>query len=1469
MWPRRINRNACSSRPPRTDCTVKDSRFRHQASFIAKGFVANIHSRLLAQESLAQVYGRALRIITRCLPQGYKPLVIGCLLFVASSGVPHADIDKHRPVVVEAMTGKAGIANPSPLLEAATQLGCAPSEDHANQLIDRISHQGIELYGLPDEWLGTEESPALYAATFDFLVHELLNTVTRYPTLKNPVEQLLLSWNYCHIQDDDNYFNLTTEKNRNAIARTIAAPNSITGWMGMNRLGFDIPATYGINSQTAIPRYVPGALTTQSQTRLFRGKRFWELYTAQCFPHPDNGTLYHRKKSFGPTRLKGIESNLSRVDVYPFQSVATCSATPVTTAEQVPAHQVNATQFDVQRSSVALTNTDSSGTTPSLPESVPNNAATPAQSNLQLNPDTKPQPASSAAVPTEDAIANTNEPLQNNLSSNLEAKGTSAASEKNSPIGELQGTSAKKDFIAENSLFKDNARLDSATTEILSAHENSGTSNFTEKPVLRTNTGSDSSFTNDAYTTNEQEKPIQSILNPQTSDINLKARINSLKTEQRLFERGKNKRINKIKQRYVQLSRKHNVQPSFLEPSIVGKVLELIQLEKLQKKRMQPAQRQRVVESRRFAEIAKRNIATVEADINDTTQRDIANNPKQSTARVPLIDKNEPVLASATIVLDAKPQSQKKFFSKNPTETTTERLVTTISDTEYRTKQRKKQMNALKAARVRASRNTLNSGKPTREQNLKQIASQLLTSQSAVERLVTFSINKTPASGTYIDVYDSFIGPQPSRLAVFAHKKQDSIPIQRAKRINTIKSTRVQRSRQHTTISTESVQHPVAATVQPPSDSNQSLGQSAVLSAQTGQIETAEPDPNVVAHTELSEEQTITSNTSDAKRTDALKRLLAYIDKNAPIPSGATIVLRPDAPNNDSGFNPLIDQHPQDLGSERHRFTRLRGESIRRIIDHREENGPASDTALLTLSAFGIAHLSYPIKHTIDTDKPDRPGQFTDHHPTARGLLRILSYLQKDHLLNDNLKNRTQTHSSIALSLTPEGVDGNARNSVESRLQQPVEIAHTLTATLNKYRNLLEYVDQRPEMLNGKTLSLGSNGATRLSVSSHQLDAESLRDATLTQLATNTKIKTHDRLARTEISGTHLVSRARMWHVLASRQRASVSDSPSWQTAFAYWISADISPAARAAKRRHAFRIFGEAQYANFALAGVDTNQATVTNGGKLIASQTQPGLPAVTSIRPDNSNADNSFSEAAPTVAAAVDTPIYVTTPSSNANGLSPVANVPPHLPDADDDHSHGFSGTIALNNTQQEFGNEDHYSLTSSVAWKPVKDSFFFLRSAVTINNSDDPVNYTWGLGYDDWRPGSWGFEINNWNPLSPSDGLDLENAVVSLTRKFKHQFLDEKNLNSSLSLNKSANSELALTWLISWAPRPNWFIRSLITQPLEGGPTSWAYGFGYNNWRKNTFSLEYNNWGFNETFDTNFRQNAVVTLSYKWEW
>jgi hypothetical protein len=193
-----------------------------------------------------------------------------------------------------------------------------------------------------------------------------------------------------------------------------------------------------------------------------------------------------------------------------------------------------------------------------------------------------------------------------------------------------------------------------------------------------------------------------------------------------------------------------------------------------------------------------------------------------------------------------------------------------------------------------------------------------------------------------------------------------------------------------------------------------------------------------------------------------------------------------------------------------------------------------------------------------------------------------------------------------------------------------------------------------------------------------------------------------------------------------------------------------------------------------------------------------------------------------------------------------------------------HALNGSFALSNRSLE---DNNWSLTTNFSYKPLVNDFYFLRSGFTVTEGDEPVSYYWGIGYNDWHPGTWAFELNNWGPLKPGDGLSIENAIASISYKFDSTLLRRYKLNASATISGGKTSSPAFTFAGSWSPKPNWFIRHLITQPLEGGDTTWAYGFGYNDWRSQTWSLEYNNWGPNTLSAPNFRENALITLSWKW--
>ena len=192
------------------------------------------------------------------------------------------------------------------------------------------------------------------------------------------------------------------------------------------------------------------------------------------------------------------------------------------------------------------------------------------------------------------------------------------------------------------------------------------------------------------------------------------------------------------------------------------------------------------------------------------------------------------------------------------------------------------------------------------------------------------------------------------------------------------------------------------------------------------------------------------------------------------------------------------------------------------------------------------------------------------------------------------------------------------------------------------------------------------------------------------------------------------------------------------------------------------------------------------------------------------------------------------------------------------------GISGSFSLTNKSFQ---SDGFSLSSGISYKPIKDSFWFLRSGIKFTNGDDPLAYSWGIGYDDWHTKTWAVQLNHWGPLKPGDGLDIKNAVAAITYKFGSEFMTEKKIGSFASFSQNLSGDPTLTWGISWSPRPKWFMRTSFSKKLTGGDFTWAYGFGYANYSANTWSLEYNNWGPNKVLKDNFKENGLLALTYRW--
>jgi len=198
-------------------------------------------------------------------------------------------------------------------------------------------------------------------------------------------------------------------------------------------------------------------------------------------------------------------------------------------------------------------------------------------------------------------------------------------------------------------------------------------------------------------------------------------------------------------------------------------------------------------------------------------------------------------------------------------------------------------------------------------------------------------------------------------------------------------------------------------------------------------------------------------------------------------------------------------------------------------------------------------------------------------------------------------------------------------------------------------------------------------------------------------------------------------------------------------------------------------------------------------------------------------------------------------------------------------------LSGTLQLNR-QLIDGSQ---TAGAEVTLKPFDDDYWFARVGASVNTESGVTGYRWGIGYDDWHPGSWFIQLNNWGPVNAGSGLDLENAVLSTGYKFKSAVLERLNITSSASLYASAegatddrlrrfaeNAGANLT--LQWTPLNNWFVRASLDQKLEGGPLRWSYVFGRYNWRANQLNIEYANYSQSRAFEPNFEE-GTIGISY----
>ena len=196
----------------------------------------------------------------------------------------------------------------------------------------------------------------------------------------------------------------------------------------------------------------------------------------------------------------------------------------------------------------------------------------------------------------------------------------------------------------------------------------------------------------------------------------------------------------------------------------------------------------------------------------------------------------------------------------------------------------------------------------------------------------------------------------------------------------------------------------------------------------------------------------------------------------------------------------------------------------------------------------------------------------------------------------------------------------------------------------------------------------------------------------------------------------------------------------------------------------------------------------------------------------------------------------------------------------------TYSLGGQITLSDSIN--GGEPYIS--ASATWKPDSKNYWFVRGTARYNfdSDDEGFRYSWGVGYDDWHTGTWSFQLNNYEPIKPGEGLSIDTAIASIGYKFDSQFLKDRNLRSSLTLSQEIQGDPRLSALLQWSPKKNWFIRGILIAPLTGDDdVSYNYVFGYSDWRPGTFGFEYNNYESNPLGESNF-SDGNFALTYKWK-
>ncbi len=189
------------------------------------------------------------------------------------------------------------------------------------------------------------------------------------------------------------------------------------------------------------------------------------------------------------------------------------------------------------------------------------------------------------------------------------------------------------------------------------------------------------------------------------------------------------------------------------------------------------------------------------------------------------------------------------------------------------------------------------------------------------------------------------------------------------------------------------------------------------------------------------------------------------------------------------------------------------------------------------------------------------------------------------------------------------------------------------------------------------------------------------------------------------------------------------------------------------------------------------------------------------------------------------------------------------------------------------QRLSGEGQFGAT--LRWSPVGRAF--VRVSLAYQLLDDfrftpgsgSFNGSWGLGWEDWRPNTFSFTVNNWGPVRPDslrslwEGIEFDVAYRIPLPKRLRPWLD-----LGTRINVPLTREPALGVSLTLKPwRHLYVMTALRVPPFGDAPVTWSYSVGYASHRPYSLAVSYANWGPNRLSELNLVKNGIFTVAFLW--